>query len=384
MGFTQNISNHGDHAASEALGLWEPKRTLTLEAAQKHSVHIRLFRHTLLCLTVGLIGLLMWQFLSQPKGFDLDDNPAESVRMTNPRYSGRTNDGLPYYLTSAEAVRERTRSAEVMLTDPVLEFYRSNSANVSKVAAQHGVYDDVQSILELTKAVDLQTDDGYKCQTAQARIFTKDKEISGAHPMACQGNFGIVNGNSFEITNAYNVFTFKDGMSAQIQRSPSTSNDETTIQADNETSFGFAGNSPVDIAAQQASYDKALTTLTGNVVVIQDDATLKSDDMIIYRAASTEAETGSVKLGEITKIDAQGNFYYETPVRTVTGDRGIYDRSNNTITVTGNVLLLEKSGNKIRGNKLVYNTLLKSVEFGDKTRNPNNGQGRVNVNLSGG
>jgi len=279
---TSSAQNHAanNHAMSDALGLWEPKRTLTLEAARKHSARIRLFRKILLATAAALSGVVAWQFASQPAGFDLIDNPEETVRMTSPKYSGRTSDGLPYYLTASEAVRNAMSSTSVNLTAPVLDFYRQLGAQPSKVTALNGIYDDVQNILNLTETVRLGTDDGYKCETSEAKIFTKDKRISGNAPIACSGSFGDVSGNSYTITDDYTVYTFAGGMDAVITRDAALGS-----SADN---FGFEGNTPINVSAQTATYKSSVTTLSGDVDVVQDGARVTSNDMVIYKSARAQ------------------------------------------------------------------------------------------------
>lgn len=211
------ISTDG-HAASEALGLWEPKRTLTLEAARKHSMRIKLLRRLLLGLCAGLAGYLVYEFATQSNAPIIKDVLTESVRMVNPRYSGRTDDGLPFYLTADTAIRTLAKRNEVELTNPVLEFIREEGAEVSLVVAKTGTYDDVKKILNLQTAVDLTTDDGYNCKTTHARIFARDKRIEGDERIECDGSFGVVNGNAYEINDNYTVFVFKNGMDAVIEQ----------------------------------------------------------------------------------------------------------------------------------------------------------------------
>ena len=79
------------HKTSEALGLWEPKRTLTLEAARRHSQIILMIRRVLYVFSTLLILLLVWQFVSQGPAPIEKDNPENSVRMVNPRYTGPTS-----------------------------------------------------------------------------------------------------------------------------------------------------------------------------------------------------------------------------------------------------------------------------------------------------
>jgi len=372
-----------DHAASEALGLWEPKRTLTLKAARQHTARIQFLRRALMLMACIIMGFIAWQFINQPAGFDLADNPDESVRMTNPRYSGRTSDNLPYYLTAKEAVTESGLSNAVKLASPILDFYRSPGAAVSKVMAENGVYDDVEKVLQLEGAVDLKTDDGYQCETMQAKILARDKAISGDEPIACEGNFGKVNGNAFDITNNYKTFTFKSGMHALIERDAAIagSGDRDGNSA-NAAQLGFAGDSPIAIKAEEARYENAITTLTENVDVRQDGTKITSETMIIRRAEVQKEIGRSLRLGEITTIDARGNFVYKTPEREVRGNRGVYERQKGIITVTGNVALIQPNGSRVTGDKLVYNLQTKSAQFGDN-RCVGDGCGRTTFSITG-
>jgi len=211
------LSPHS-HEASEALGLWEPTRTLTLEAARRHSARILLMQRLLIAAAILLVAVLCWQFAKQAPTRLPEDNPNDSVKMTNPRYSGRTSDNLPYKLTAASATRERQNADEVILDAPVLTFLRAEGAEDSTIRAAAGTYDDIGKVLNLTASVHLRTDDGYDCQTTHARIFAREKRIEGDKRIECTGSFGAVNGNAYEINEDYSVFVFKDGMDALLER----------------------------------------------------------------------------------------------------------------------------------------------------------------------
>lgn len=212
------VISSGDRSASDALGLWEPKRTLTLEAARKHTARIKVMRYVLLAICAGLAAYLVYEFATQSNTTFIDDNPTESVKMSFPRYSGRTTDGLPFYLTAESATRTLANKTEVALIKPVLEFIREDGAEASIVLAETGTYDDVNKILNLRTDVDLNTDDGYNCITTHARIFAKEKRIEGDERIECTGSFGLVNGNAYEINDNYKVFVFKNGMNAIIEQ----------------------------------------------------------------------------------------------------------------------------------------------------------------------
>ncbi len=368
--------------ASETLGMWEPKRTLTLEAARRHSARIRFLRLALMGVAAFLLLSLTWGFATQQTNFIVDDNPGESVKMINPRYSGRTKDGLPYKLTSKSAIRLTQNAEEVALDSPVLNFIRTVNVEPSIVTAQTGQYNDVDQVLDLETAVELKTDDGYHCITGQARVFAGDKRIEGDKPITCTGNFGRVSGQAFDILKDYSEFMFKDGTEGYLtpkktQDPPKDQNaqDGATENADkSETAetaqFGFAGNQPIFVTSDLATYKSGLTILNGNVDVKQGEDRIQSDEMYIYRERTKNENSsgvdGSLKLGALTEIDARGNFRYSSPDNVVTGKKGVYDQVSGVITVTGNVRATQPSGNIIRSERLKYNVRNKTIRFGDK------------------
>lgn len=212
------MSDASSHKMSEALGLWEPKRTLTLAAARRHSKMIKVFRWGLLALSLGLVLALVYQFASQPTTTFPEVSPDESVKMINPRYSGRTDDGLPFFVTADEAVRLTVEQNSVDLIRPVLHFFRVEGAEESQIVADTGTYDDVAKILNLRTKVDLKTDDGTHCISTHARINAQTKVVEGDEPIACTGDFGAVNGEAYEIRDNYSTFVFKNGMDAVLEQ----------------------------------------------------------------------------------------------------------------------------------------------------------------------
>ncbi len=369
-----------DHSAADALGLWEPKRTLTLEAARRHTYRIQLLRKGLVGLAALLLGVLIIQFFESGTSTFDNPNPTESVKMVGPRYSGRTSDGLPFYLTAATATRTMDKSNEVALENPILEFVRAEGAASSFIMSNNGLYDDLNKVLTLKQDVNLETDDGYVCNSTESRIFARDKRIDGSQPIDCLGNFGSVKGQAYEINNNYTEFVFKNGVEALINGS---SADNKPVASDGGM-FGFSGDGPINIEAERAIYIGGTTDLAGNVTVEQDGATLKSDDMTILRAEADPAADGSIRLGEINKIIANGNFHYFTAENDVKGDQGIYERDKNLITVIGNVKVRQPDGSMASTERLTYSTLTETLLFSGKCQGRNCPGGRNRIVISGG
>ena len=384
------------HAASDALGLWEPKRALTLSGARKHTQRIALLRKTLIGISFTLIALLMFYFATQSSEMVIPDDPDTSVRMINPRYSGRTSDGLPFYLTSETATRQLEDRNAVSLINPVLEFIRADEAASSFVKADGGSYDDINKILDLRtdkslpedvrQNVILETDDGYRCVTSHARIFARNKRIIGEDPIRCTGNFGTVNGTSYEILDNYRTFVFKNSMDGIINRD---GDNAAGLRGPLETEatrarpvFGFDGNGPINVKAEQATYYGGTTDLMGDVVVVQDGSTIYSDEMKILRDRAENASPDSLRLGAVREIIGTGSFRYVSEDNDVRGDRGIYEHDQSRVTVTGNVTVVLPNGNTVSTDRLVYDTVTETIHFSGQCRGCDN-NGRLAITLEG-
>ncbi|MGJ8560633.1 MAG: LPS export ABC transporter periplasmic protein LptC [Litorimonas sp.] len=378
------------HAASDALGLWEPKRTLTLSAARKHTQRIAILRRVLIGASAALVALLVFYFATQSSEVVIEDDPDTSVRMINPRYSGRTSDNLPFYLTSDTATRQLESRTEVALVKPVLEFIRADGAESSSVEADGGTYDDVNKILDLRtdltqpdserQNVVLETDDGYRCVTTHARIFAREKRIIGDEPISCVGNFGTVNGNAYEINDNYRTFIFKDGMDGIINRDDDNAAGlRGTPEADATTArpiFGFDGDGPINVSADQATYIDGTTDLAGNVVVVQDGSTIYSNDMTILRdQADGPAAAGTIRLGAVREITGTGDFRYVSDENDVRGDKGVYERDKSLMTVTGTVTVVQPGGNTVSTDRLVYDTVSETIRFSGQCQGRDCGAG---------
>ena len=144
-------------SATDARGLWEPKRTLTLEAARRHSQMIRYIRWAMLSAAALLVLTIIVQFMTQKSRVVVEESLVDSVKMINPRYTGRTADNLPFYLTALTATRALDNRHEVKLEKPVLEFIRGAGMESSFVEAESGSYDDVKKILNLQAAVNMRS-----------------------------------------------------------------------------------------------------------------------------------------------------------------------------------------------------------------------------------
>ena len=133
-----------------------------------------------------------------------------------------------------------------------------------------------------------------------------------------------------------------------------------------QVQFGFGGDDPIAVKAETATYQGGLTILETDVVARQSDTVVMADRMDIYREQrdSDNSIAGSIRLGALKRIEARGNFRFENPENTVTGDLGIYYADRDIFIVTGDVELTQPSGSSVRGKRLVYDLNTRSARFG--------------------
>lgn len=371
--------------------LWEPRHTLTLDAARRHTRHIKFLRYIFLSLAALLVLVLIYQFSTQSNTTIVQVSSDQSVKILNPRYSGRTLDDLPFRLTAESAVRQKHDAAHVALDKPIMYFFRQDGADQSIIISDKGRYNDEAGVLNLHQNVDLKTDDGNHCVADHARFFTQDKRIKGDEPIKCVGEFGFVEGQSYEILESYSVFVFDNNMHAILKPedgSPQSlgdaGQDALSALSASRQDFGFGREGHVDVRAKKATYKGSYTFLEKNVDVKQGDERIQSDSMEIFRQDETQESAQSdgtlIRKGQINKIDARGNFIYSAPDNIVSGDRGIYLRERGLITVTGNVVLTQPSGSQVLAERMIYDLNKRTVRFGQNCLGKNC-QNRVSMEL---
>lgn len=115
------------------------------------------------------------------------------------------------------------------------------------------------------------------------------------------------------------------------------------------------GNSslPLDIEADQVDvYDAERRILwRGRVNAAQGTSSIRADQVeVFYSGAGTGDGAGG--WGDIDRIVATDNVFYVTPTQRARGDRGVYVLAEETITLTGDVVITQGE-NVITTNRFV-------------------------------
>jgi lipopolysaccharide export system protein LptA len=115
---------------------------------------------------------------------------------------------------------------------------------------------------------------------------------------------------------------------------------------------------PVDRARDHSEFlnSECLSVWSGNVEALQDNARMRADQLKVYleKKAKGGGSSGN-SCGDMQRIEAQGSIYYVTPQQRVHGNAAVYEATNDTLTVTGDVVAVQDK-NVMRGERMVINT----------------------------
>ena len=142
---------------------------------------------------------------------------------------------------------------------------------------------------------------------------------------------------------------------------------QTTSQGPPNALQGFSQNrdQPVHIeAATLEVRDKQKqATFSGDVRVKQGDTGLRCKSLVVFYEQSGAPTDASKSLqaaspgpsGEqrIKRLEARGGVVVTQKDQTATGELGIFDMKANTVTLTGNPVIMTQGQNVLRGGKLV-------------------------------
>jgi len=97
--------------------------------------------------------------------------------------------------------------------------------------------------------------------------------------------------------------------------------------------FSQNSNAPIDITGAQfeAFQNEDYALWTGDVQVVQGEVILTAPELKIYGIGG----------GRFNRVDATGGIRYTNGVEAISGDQAIYRKENETIVVTGNVVVVQ-------------------------------------------
>jgi len=113
----------------------------------------------------------------------------------------------------------------------------------------------------------------------------------------------------------------------------------------------FQTGQPIMWGADNVSRTTTTLSMQGRAELTQGDSRIRADNI----------EAG-LDGGALNRVEASGSVYFVTPEQTIRGDRAVYTPANDTIVLTGDVILTQ-GDNVITGARLVYNTRTEAAQM---------------------
>ncbi len=142
-------------------------------------------------------------------------------------------------------------------------------------------------------------------------------------------------------------------------------------------------NEPIDISSDNSEQfrEERRAVWYGNVEVIQGTSRLRTPRLTVFYSArepngpKPAAGDAASDIGHIERVEADGPVYYMTPTQKAKGDHGTYIGADDTITLTGDVVMVQDK-NVATGDKAVIN---QKTGHSTLTSNAHTGGGRQRV-----
>jgi len=126
-----------------------------------------------------------------------------------------------------------------------------------------------------------------------------------------------------------------------------------------------SSDAPVDVTADrlEALNDECKAVWSGSAEAVQDQSRLRANTITLINAKTAG------RCGVLDRMEAVGEVFYVTPQQTVRSDAAIYTAANDTIVMTGQVVVAQGT-NVLRGDRLsiVVKTGQATMETGAKGR----------------
>lgn len=158
-------------------------------------------RRALPLVMVAVVAALGWWIVQETRRSESSVAQGKiPIRIVNPVFRGR-DDGRPFVLQAAEAVRDGKDVQRVALVSPTMELQEAPGEPPTRITAQRGVYREDTLVLDLEGDVRYSDAGGWKFQTKNAVIDTKRDVVTGQQGIEGDGPAGLFSADRYVIYN---------------------------------------------------------------------------------------------------------------------------------------------------------------------------------------
>jgi lipopolysaccharide export system protein LptC len=186
-------------------------------AARRRGLIVRALRWLLPLIMIGIVALLVALVVQHAARRRAASNREAQapIRMLNPKFFGRDNQGRPYILGASQAARDEASLEVVRLRDPTVTL-DMDGPHPSTLTADTGVYREDTRILYLKGHVKADNNKTSKFATDEAVVNTQTGIVTGPEALSSQTPVGDLQSRSFDVFDKGNRVVFKGGVHARL------------------------------------------------------------------------------------------------------------------------------------------------------------------------
>jgi lipopolysaccharide export system protein LptC len=215
---TSTITAHDGAGMSIARTAAERARGMPRGKARAHSRLVKVLRVVLPLMMVAVIatlaGLVISHAVRRHGARHQDANTP--IRMTNPHFFGRDNQGRAFTIGARQAERDPNSLQVVLLQDPSLTL-GAGAPDARSLTADSGVYHEDTRILLLRGHVKASNAANSHFATNEAIVNTRTGQVAGPAALATQTPQGAVKSKSFDVYDKGDRVIFKGGVHAVLK-----------------------------------------------------------------------------------------------------------------------------------------------------------------------
>ncbi len=196
-----------------------PAARLPRGKARAHSLLVRVLRLVLpaimLAVIVALAALVGVHAIRRQAAAHKD--AATPIRMVNPHFFGRDNQGRAFTLGARQAARDEQSFQKVLLSYPSVTL-DVDGAHPSTLTADNGVFHEDTRMLFLKGHVRADNSKLSTFATDQALVDTRTGVVNGASALSSRTPVGDVKSGSFDVYDKGDRVIFKGGVHARLNQ----------------------------------------------------------------------------------------------------------------------------------------------------------------------
>ena len=140
---------------------------------------------------------------------------AQPLRLDNPRFSGKMNDGRAFLITAASAVRDAADANKLTLQSPRL-VRGVGTPDASEVSSQTGEYRQDAATLLLKGDVKIANSRGSHINSDHALIDTRTGDLVDGGRVSGGNASGVIQAGGYSVTDKGDRVVFKGGVRARL------------------------------------------------------------------------------------------------------------------------------------------------------------------------